>query len=411
MAHETNRYTAARMARDSGTGQITGPIVLVQDSDKTPGFLFYVPFYRRGVHDSVEARRANFTGLIYAPFVVKNLMQGTLEKTKRHVAIQITEGRESLYGEHHAQEVNFDPDPLFTKDIDIELYGRTWTFGITSTRSFRSGADNSQPYFIVATGIVIDTMMLLLFLSLARTNHRANAMAEKMTEGHRNKSAELEQLFDQHRVLNEELQDRNQMLEHASSVKSDFLATMSHELRTPMSGVIGMARLLHQSDLSPGQLQQMKSIEGSGDALLVLLNDILDLSKIEAGQVELELLDFDLRSLLDGMQALWQPRYQDKGLTFSVEIADDVTSILKTDPTRVRQVLFNLVGNATKFTEQGGITIGVSQRRLSDDELETRVEVADTGIGIKPEAHPIIFPSSPKPTGRRRANLAGPDWA
>ena len=407
MAHEANRYTAARMARDTGTGQITGPIVLVQDSGKTPGFLFYVPFYRNGVHDRLETRRANFTGLVYAPIVVKNLMQGTLEKTKRNVDIRINEGTSSLYDEHHAGEANFDPDPQYTKSIDVELYGRTWTFGIASNRSFRAGADSSQPYFILATGIVIDTMMLLLFLSLARTNHRASTLAEELSAGHRQKSEELEQLFDRHRGLHEELEDRNQMLEHASRVKSDFLATMSHELRTPMSGVIGMARLLHDSDLSPEQRKQVRTIEDSGDALLILLNDILDLSKIEAGQVELELLDFDLRSLLDSMEALWEPRHKDKGLTFTVEIGAHVSSILRADPTRLRQVLFNLIGNATKFTESGGITVSVSQRGLSADDLETRIEVADTGIGISPEARPIIFSKFTQADGSTTRKFGG----
>jgi signal transduction histidine kinase/DNA-binding NarL/FixJ family response regulator len=391
MAHEVNRYTAARKSRDTGTSQITGPIVLVQDSGKTPGFLFFAPFYRNGVHDTVEARRTNFIGLVYAPFIVKKLMLGTLEKTKRNVDIQIGDGASTLYDEHHPGEPNFDPKPLYSKNVDVDLYGRTWNFRISTTKSFRAGADASQPYYILATGIVIDTMMLLLFLSLARTKQRATELAEQMSEEHRKKSGELEQLFDQHRVLHQELEERNEMLEHASQVKSDFLATMSHELRTPLSGVMGMARLLHQTDLSPEQLKLVHTIEDSGDGLLLLLNDILDLSKIEAGQVELELLDFDLRDLLRTMEALWEPRYRDKGLKFSIDVGDDVSTVLKTDPTRLRQILFNLIGNATKFTEAGGITVRVSQRPLSGGCLETRVEVEDTGIGIPLKARPDIF--------------------
>ncbi len=179
--------------------------------------------------------------------------------------------------------------------------------------------------------------------------------------------------------------------EAANLAKSEFLASMSHELRTPMNGVIGMAGVLLDADLSPKQLKQVRTIKDSGDALLLLLNDILDLSKIEAGQVELELLDFGLQGLLDSIEAFWESRLQGQGLTFSMEVAPDVTPVLKTDSTRVRQILFNLIANAAKFTEQGGITLAISQRHPSDHELELRFALTDTGIGIAIEAQSNLF--------------------
>lgn len=181
--------------------------------------------------------------------------------------------------------------------------------------------------------------------------------------------------------------------ERANHAKSEFLANMSHEIRTPMNAVIGFTQLLLETKLTEKQQTYLDSIKVGGTGLLHIINDVLDLSKIEAGKLSIEYASVDLHKLLEEIDQTFERSMKDKGLSFSINIANDVPKYLVLDENRVRQVLLNLIGNAQKFTEQGSVEVTVSRKNESTEmvKIQLTVQIKDTGIGIEIESMDRIF--------------------
>lgn len=364
MAHETNRHEATLKARDTGKPQITGPIVLVQDAQKTPGFLFYMPVYETRKPADLNTRRQEFVGMVYAPFVFKKLIEGILGQENRLVEFAIRDESSLLYTEELSDGLSYEPE--YRKTLTGTFYGRSWTFEFWDTPEFQAATHSNEPKMILFGGLIIDGMLFTLFVLLANSNTRALSFADRMAE---------------------EAEIRAESLERSNEDLERFAYVASHDLKTPLRG-IGFLTECIRDDVKSAKVEisgtnlneNLMMLDDQVRHMDDLISGILAYSSVRSESAEPELVEtskliYSIASC-SGLKPE-QIRILGENVTFT------------TDSTRLQQVLQNLIGNAYKYHHTPSeliVTVDIQDRGNA-----LQFSVTDNGDGIDPRYHQKIF--------------------
>ncbi len=420
MFAEAVRHTAMEQARVSGHAAMSGKVKLVQETETQvqAGFLLYVPVFEHAPLTTAQAPGdRKLLGWAYSPVRVRDLIEGMfrtdLANQRQWMSLTIHDGERP-----DSDSLLFASDPTPSADNEvlsakatILLAGHAWTLSAASRPAFYAAHATGAPVLNLLAGMVISLLLAVLINVLARNNARISraleATAAANTELDASEKAlqistvelqrhrhHLEDLVAEQTTAlkqsNAELLRAKDAAEAANRAKDSFLANMSHEIRTPLNAISGMNYLVRRDGVAPQQADRLGKVDDAVGHLLDIIDDILDISKIEAGKFSLDPAPLDLSKLVHNTSAMLGGQVESRGLTLRVEVGELPVPLLG-DAKRLRQCLLNYLNNALKFTSQGSITLRAQCIATTTSDVKVRFEVADTGIGIDAESLGRLF--------------------
>ncbi len=405
MRNLKKNYPSIHSFNDLNLPLVTGPEIITCDNteydftlndEDRKGIIISVPFY------SPEGKLKGTISVIVRTNAIRRLLPdrdyALLNRFHRY-AIMTGKAGQERESEQWVKAYKPDPDLIFSSVFSLNIPGApdTWMFwaGHSNDQFFKS-PDMRALYSFAWAGYALAAFLWLVCSMAWGMAHRRTELEDKARKI-TNQYAEKEQMekklrsyIDEVRAAHSRAMRAIDEAERANNAKSEFLANMSHELRTPMNGIIGLNELLMDMNLTADQHELAEAIHSSSRNLLILLNDILDISKIEGGELTLERIPYDLHKSIEDTINLLKPMASRKRIVLDRIVNPLVPSYIMGDPTRLQQILMNLIGNAVKFTENGYVRLDVTSIRR-DGQCRLLIRVEDSGIGIPDDKHEMIF--------------------
>jgi signal transduction histidine kinase/CheY-like chemotaxis protein/integral membrane sensor domain MASE1 len=367
---------AIRVVKETGHTAISAPLHLVQDVEKIDSYTVYTPLYRNQRLDGITASVFHFQE------VINGLLN---EFVSDCFYLTVYDQQQLIYSNLPSKIHHNDENPRLKQIRSLKFGNRELTIIYQPSSHFFVSHSSWSVWIILIGGLFFASFMTVTLLMLTGRTLLTKAIV-------RTRTRQLEKVQIQLKLQNIDLSVALKKAKQATEAKSLFLANMSHELRTPLNAILGFSQLIGlQANLNHKQKEQLQIINSSGQHLLMLINDILDISKIETGHAHLNLLNFNLRQFFDELRSLFQQRCVQKNLVLYFDCPKAIPEYIRADKTKLRQILINLIDNAIKATPSGFIRVTVYYQALTENLLRLYIEVEDSGRGIPEQDLKHIF--------------------